>query len=133
MAKKVCILKLIDIIKKIKQDNKINKTFPFNFYFIVFIFSLANETSKHNNTIELSNLEMLCNTNQSMASIEQRLRSLFIQLEINKINYPSNVRRLWRQRFSDLAEQCQKQNFSKEIVSFAMKLADHAYKLPERM
>jgi hypothetical protein len=68
-----------------------------------------------------------------MTSIEQDLKDLFLRFEINKSNFSSNVRRLWRQRFSDLAQECQKRNVSQEIVSFAIKLADHAYKLPERM
>jgi len=68
-----------------------------------------------------------------MTSIEQHLKDLFERFEINKSHFSSNVRRLWRQRFSDLAQQCQKRNVSQQIVSFAIKLADHAYKLPERM
>ncbi|CAF4622730.1 unnamed protein product, partial [Rotaria socialis] len=93
--------------------------------------SLVNETSKHNNTFDLDNLEMLCHGNQTMTNIEQHLKDLFVRFEISKSNFSSNVRRLWRQRFSDLAEECQKRNVSQEIVSFAIKLADHAYKLPE--
>jgi hypothetical protein len=76
---------------------------------------------------------MLCNGSQNMKSIKQDLEDLFARFEINKSNFSSNIRRIWRQRFSDFAEECQKQNVSQEIVSFAVKLADHAYKLPERM
>lgn len=84
-------------------------------------------------TIELTNLEMLCHTNQNMTSIEQHLTNLLIKFEINKSKFSSNNRRLLRQRFTNLAEQCQNRNTSKEIISLAMTLADHAYKLPERM
>jgi hypothetical protein len=76
---------------------------------------------------------MLYHRSQNMTSIEQDLKDLFVRFEINKSNFSSNVRRLWRQRFSDLAQECQKRNVSQEILSFAIKLADHAYKLPERM
>ncbi len=76
---------------------------------------------------------MLCNGNQNITSIEQYLKDVFDRFEITKSSFPSNIRRLWRQRFSDLAEECQLRNISQEIVSFAIKLADHAYKLPERM
>jgi hypothetical protein len=76
---------------------------------------------------------MLCHRSQNMTSIEQHLKDLFERFEINKSNFSSIGRRLWRQRFSDLAQECQKRNVSREIVSFVIKLADHAYKLPERM
>ncbi len=76
---------------------------------------------------------MLCNVSQHIPSIEIYLKDLFVRFEIIKSSFPSNVRQLWRQRFSNLAEECQRRNFSQEIVSFAFKLADHAYKLPERM
>jgi hypothetical protein len=76
---------------------------------------------------------MLCNGNQHIPSIEIYLKDLFVRFEIIKSSFPSNIRHLWRQRFSDLAGECQRRNFSQEIVSLAMKLADHAYKLPERM
>jgi hypothetical protein len=76
---------------------------------------------------------MLCNINQHLTSIEQHLKDLFVRFEINKSSFSSNVRHLWHHRFSDLAEECQRRNGSQQIVSFAIKLADHAYKLPERM
>jgi hypothetical protein len=94
---------------------------------------LVNETSKQINTFQLTDLKMLCNINQHLTSIEQHLKDLFIRFEINKSSFSSNVRHLWHQRFSDLAEECQRRNGSQQIVSFAIKLADHAYKLPERM
>ncbi len=129
MAKKVCILQLINI----KQDNKSNKNFCINFYFVAFIFSLVNETLKQINTFELTTLKMLCNGNQHIRSIEQYLKDLFVRFEIIKSSFSSNVRHLWHHRFSHLADECQRRNISQEIVSFALKLADHAYKLPERM
>jgi hypothetical protein len=94
---------------------------------------LANESLINNNIIELTNLERLCDNNQNMTSIEQHLTSLLLKFEINKSKFSSNNRRLLRQRFSHLAEQCQNRNGSKEVISLAMKLANHAYKLPERM
>lgn len=133
MAKKVCIFKLINNINSIKQIKKINEIFRIKFYFVEFIFSLINETSKHNHTFESTNLQMLCNGSQNMKSIEKDLNDSFARFEINKSNFSSNIRRLWRQHFSGLAKECQKQNASQEIVSFAIKLADHAYKLPECM
>ncbi|CAF0816461.1 unnamed protein product [Adineta steineri] len=93
--------------------------------------SLINETLNHNHTFTLTEVEMLCHESQNMRNIEQHLEDLFIRFEINKSNLSSNVRRLWRQRFSDLAEECQKRNVSQEIVSFLIKLVDHIYKLPE--
>ena len=94
---------------------------------------MVNETLKHNHTFELTNLQMLCNGSQNITSIEQHLEDLFVRFEINKGSFPPNIRRLWHQRFSDLAKECQRRNVSQEIVSFAIKLADHAYKFPERM
>jgi len=116
-------------------DNKINRMFFFDQHsFITFIFSLANTSLINNHTIELrSNLEMLCHNNQNMTSIEQYLTDLLIKFKINKSKFSVNSRRLLRKRFSQLAEQCQMQNASKEIILLAIKLADHAYKLPERM
>ena len=93
---------------------------------------MANESLKNNNTIQLTNLEMLCHNNQSMINIEQYLINLLMKFEINKSQFSSTIRVSLRQRFSDLAQQCQKQNASKQVISLIMKLADHAYKLPER-
>ncbi|CAF4172144.1 unnamed protein product, partial [Rotaria sordida] len=74
---------------------------------------------------------MLCHNNQSMINIKQYLINLLMKFEINKSQFSSTIRVSLRQRFSDLAEQCQKQNASKQVLSLIMKLADHAYKLPE--
>lgn len=99
----------------------------------MFIFRLANETSNRNNTLDLTYLATLCDTNQNHANIGQYLRNVLLQLELVKTNYSSNDRRSLRQRFSNLAEQCRKRNVSKDILSFVMQLADRAFKLPERM
>jgi hypothetical protein len=97
------------------------------------MFRLANRELKSNDTIELNDIEMLCHSNQSMASIEQYLTNLLTKFEIHKSQFLPNTRVSLRQRFTQLADQCQKQKASKKIVSIAMELADHAYKLPERM
>jgi hypothetical protein len=94
---------------------------------------LANENVIKNTTIELTHLEMLCDNNQTMSSIRQNVIDLYNEFEKCKSKFSANDRRLLRQRFVQLAARCQKQNASKDIVSFAIELADHAYKLPERM
>jgi GTPase SAR1 family protein len=83
--------------------------------------------------MELTDIEILCYNNRNMNSIEQYLTKLVTQFEINKGQFSLDTRLLLRQRFIDLAEQCQKRNASKQVISLTMKLADHAYKLPERM
>ncbi len=94
---------------------------------------MSNTSLINNHTIELTNLETLCYNNQNMTSIKLYLTNLLIKFEISKSNFSANSRRLLRERFSQLAEKCKMQNASKEIISIEMKLADHAYKLPERM
>ena len=78
-------------------------------------------------------LDRLCHSNQTMKSIERYLTKLLTKFEINKSQFSPSSRISLRQRFSYLAELCQKKNASKKIVSLARKLADHCYKLPERM
>jgi hypothetical protein len=93
---------------------------------------LANERSKHNTSIQLIDLEMLCDNKTTMENIEEQLTNVLINFEISKSQLSSTTRLSMRQRFSHLAEQCRKQNGTKEVVSLVMQLADHAYKLPER-
>ncbi|CAF3107587.1 unnamed protein product [Rotaria sp. Silwood2] len=92
---------------------------------------LVNESLKNNNTIQLIDLEVLCHNNQSMRNIEQYLTNLLIKFEKYKSQLSSVIRVSLRQNFCNLAEQCEKQNASKEVISLIKKLADHAYKLPE--
>ncbi|CAF3674779.1 unnamed protein product [Rotaria sp. Silwood1] len=92
---------------------------------------LANESLKNNNTIELIDVEMLCHKNQSMRNIARYLINLLRKFERNKSQFSSTIRISLRQRFSNLIEQCQKQHAPKLIILLIMKLADHAYKLPE--
>ena len=94
---------------------------------------MANESLINKTNVDLTNIEELCHENPNMKSVEEHLRDLLVKFEICKSKYSAKSRCLLRQRFSNLAEQCQKRNASKEIVSLAMNLADHAYKLPERM
>jgi hypothetical protein len=68
-----------------------------------------------------------------MTSIEQYLTELITKFEITKSQFSPDIRRSLRQRFTNLAEQCEKLNTSKKVIILAMNLADHAYKLPERM
>ncbi|CAF3753261.1 unnamed protein product [Rotaria sp. Silwood1] len=75
---------------------------------------------------------MLCHNNRSMLNIEQYVRNLLKEFDINKSQYSSTIHVSLRQRFSNLAEQCQKQNASKQVITLIMKLADHTYKLPEQ-
>ncbi|CAF1478778.1 unnamed protein product [Adineta ricciae] len=93
--------------------------------------SLANESLTYNYTFDLTHLQMLCNGNRKTTNLDQYFNETFVHFESIKGNFSTDTRRSWRQRFSDLAQECQKQNVSQEIVSFIMKLADHAYKLPE--
>jgi hypothetical protein len=97
------------------------------------MFRLANQALKNDDTIELNNIEMLCHSNRSMASIEQYLTYLLTKFEIHKSQFLPNARVSLRRRFTQLAEHCRIQNASNQILSIALKLADHAYKLPERM
>jgi hypothetical protein len=114
------------LIKKSKGENYFSK-----FMFFTFIFRLANVNLRTNDSIELTNVEMLCHINQTMTNIEQQLTNLLAKFEIKKSQFSSNDRRLLRQYFIHLAKQCQNRNATKEIVSLAGQLADHAYKLPE--
>ncbi|CAF3765367.1 unnamed protein product [Rotaria sp. Silwood1] len=94
---------------------------------------LANESLKNNNTIELIDFGILCHNNQSMKNIAQYLINLLRKFQRNKSQFSSTIRISLRQRFSTLIEQCQEQHAPKLIILLIMKLADHAYKLPERM
>ena len=76
---------------------------------------------------------MLCHNNSNMTDIEQYLKNLLIEFEVHKSEFSPSNRHLLRQRFTHLVQQCKYQNASKEIISLGMTLADHAYKLPERM
>jgi hypothetical protein len=84
------------------------------------------------NTIEPATFQMLCNGNQNMTNVKSDLASILSKFEVSKSQLSSSDRRLMRQRFLDLAQQCQKQKNSKEVVLLAKTLADHAYKSPER-
>ncbi len=97
------------------------------------LFRLAKERLNNNNTIELTDVEMLCRNNRNMTSIEQYLTELVTEFEITKSRFSPDIRRSLRQRFTNLAQQCEKLNASKKVIILAMNLADHAYKLPERM
>lgn len=83
--------------------------------------------------MNIPNIEVLCHTNQTIMYIEQQLKTLLAQFEIKKSQYSPNDRRLLRQYFVHLTEQCQNHNSTKEIISLTKELADHAYKLPEGM
>ena len=85
---------------------------------------MANESSKYNNTIQLIDLEMLCDN-------ETNMTKFLNNFQISKSHLSPNIRLSMRQRFFHLADQCQQRNASGEVVSLAMKLADHACKLPE--
>ncbi len=75
----------------------------------------------------------MCLTSQSTALIEERLTKLFFKFEKIKNQLSMNIRLSLQRRFSLLAHQCKHRSDSKQIVFLAMQLADHAYKLPERM
>ncbi|CAF4029815.1 unnamed protein product [Adineta steineri] len=92
---------------------------------------LADYISQNNYTIDLTDLDMLCDKNSNMTKIEQYLTNFQSQFEIQKSQFSTNDRLALRQRFINLTEQCQKQNASKQIILLTMTLADHAYKLPE--
>ncbi|CAF1187476.1 unnamed protein product [Adineta steineri] len=92
---------------------------------------LADYISQNNYTIDLTDLDMLCDKNSNMTKIEQYLKNFESQFEIQKSQFSTNDRLALRQRFINLTEQCQKQNASKQIILLTMTLADHAYKLPE--
>jgi hypothetical protein len=94
---------------------------------------LINKNLIKNTDVVLTNIEMICHENQNMTTIEEYLQNLLLKFDICKSKFSADNRRLLRQRFSYLAEQCQKRNASNEIVYLTKKLADHAYKLPERM
>jgi hypothetical protein len=94
---------------------------------------LAKKNLIKNTDVTFTDIEMLCHENRTMTSIEEHLQDLLFKFDICKSKFSADNRRLLRQRFSYLAEQCQKRNASNEIVYLTKKLADHAYKLPERM
>ncbi|CAF3696653.1 unnamed protein product [Rotaria sp. Silwood1] len=75
---------------------------------------------------------MLCHNNRSMINIEQYVRNLLKEFDINKSQYSSTICISLRQRFTNLAEQCQKPNASKQVITLIMKLVDHVYKLPDQ-
>lgn len=100
-------------------------------YFVSFVYSLANEALKYNDTFELTDLDVLCDGSLAAANIDHHFNKSFVRFEVLKSRFSINTRCLWRQRFLHLAEHCKKRNGSREIISLAMKLADHAYKLPE--
>jgi hypothetical protein len=98
-----------------------------------FTFRLVDEIShdqKH--TIKPIIFQMLCNGNQSMTSVKKDLASILTKFEVSKSQLSSSDRRLMRQHFLDLAQQCQKLENFEQVVLLAKTLADHAYKLPER-
>jgi hypothetical protein len=129
MELNVSISKLIHAIQRQRETIR----FFLLTFLIAFMFRVANRELKSNDTIELNDIEMLCHSNRSMASIEQYLRDVLTKFEIYKSQFFPITRVSLRQRFTQLAEKCRKQNASEQIVSIAMELADHAYKLPERM
>jgi hypothetical protein len=94
---------------------------------------LANKNLIKNTDVAVTNIDMLCHENRTMTSIEKHLQDLLFKFDICKSKLSADNRRLLRQRFLHLAEECQKRNASNEIIYLAKKLADHAYKLPERM
>jgi hypothetical protein len=116
-----------------KKNEKINKIIFYYILFIIFLFSLAKKNLIKNTDVVLTNIETLCHGNQTMTAIEEHLQDLLFKFDICKSKFSADSRRLLRQRFSYLAEQCQKRNASNKIVFLTKKLADHAYKSPERM
>ena len=79
----------------------------------------------------LGDVETLCSSNITVQAVQARLTRLLVQFDIDKGHLTPSTRRKLRQQFSALAEQCQQRPGSNATVSLAMKLADHAYKLPE--
>lgn len=102
------------------------------FIFQLLISSLINESSQNNRSFQLTDLHVLYDRNLNKTVIEQHFEELFVRFETQKRHFPSLMRPKWRQQFLDFAEECRKRNLSQEIISFAIQLADHAYKLPER-
>ena len=96
-------------------------------------FSLSNETSNDTRSFQLTDLQVLYRANQDNASIQHHFEDIFVRFETQKCTFAPKIRQQWRQQFLGFAEECQKRNLSQEIVTFALMLADHAYKLPERM
>ena len=109
--------------------------FIFRFLILPVSFSsrLADEISHdQKNTIKPTTFQMLCNGNKSMKSVKKDLTKILIKFEVSKSQLSSGERSLMRQHFLDLTQQCEKQKNSKQVVLLAKRLADHAYKLPER-
>lgn len=77
---------------------------------------------------------MICQAGQKTKSMVeyQYLQELNAEFEISKSQLSPNDRRSIRQRFLNLAHQCKQNNVSTAVVSLANRLADQAYKLPER-
>ena len=97
-----------------------------------FIPRLAKEIFPDPNTIKSTDLTMLCSTNTNMASVAGYLSNFLGNFEISKSRLPPNDRHLMHQHFVSLGKRCRKRKNSKQAISLAKKLADSAYKLPER-
>ncbi|CAF3220411.1 unnamed protein product [Rotaria socialis] len=93
--------------------------------------TLLNQSLEKNTTNEFIDFETLFHHNQTMINIENYLTNLLTKFEINKSQFSSASRISLRQRFCDIAKEYQQRNVSKNVTSIIMKLADHAYKLPE--
>ena len=100
---------------------------------LIFRFSLTNQRLNANHTMKLVELETLCQSNRSMTNVEQHLTSLLARFEISKSQFASSIRIEFHQRFARLMDQCQHRNASDRVISLVNLLANHAFKLPERM
>jgi hypothetical protein len=106
-----------------------NRQNKFNY----FLFSLAKKNLINNTHIILANIEIICHGNRRLAAIGEHFKSLISKFIICKSKFSADTRRLLRQRFLNLTEQCQKRHIPNKIVAIAKRLAEHAYRLPERM
>ncbi|UJR06806.1 hypothetical protein I4U23_011093 [Adineta vaga] len=93
--------------------------------------NLTNESLQYNYTFEWSHLQKLCDKSDTIKSMEAYFNDTLLRFEKIKRQLSINMHHLWRKRFIGLAQKCQKQNASQQLISFVSQLADHAYKLPE--
>lgn len=97
------------------------------------MFRLIARSLKHTDIMEFNDLDLLCENNRNMTSIEEYLTNVLVKFKINKSRFSAADRISLRKRFSHLIQQCHRRNAAKNVISLVMQLADHAYKLPECM
>lgn len=100
--------------------------------FVYFKDRLENEIFKSKLHINVNDLKILSENDSNMETIAKDLQKWLFNFEISKVDFSSEDRYLIRQYALHLVDKYQNKTDAFKLISLANKLANNAYRIPER-